>query len=67
MRENPVASRNFENLMHVQVLNGITCDYYKKPEILSEFEQCFENVIEKNLIVRINESPYLGIMLDETC
>ena len=67
MAKNDIASRNFEDLMHVQVLNGITCDYYKKPEILSEFEQCFENVIEKNLIVRINESPYLGIMLDETC
>ena len=56
-----------ETLMHVQVLNGVSCDYYKKTEILSEFELCFKNVAEQDLINRINNSPYLVVMLDETC
>ena len=67
MAKNDIASRNFEDLMHVQVLNGVSCDYYKKPEMMSEFEQCFENVVEQDLINRIDNSPYLGVMLDETC
>ena len=66
-QKNDIASRNFEDLMHVQVLNGVSCDYYKKPEILSEFEECFKNVVEQDLINRINNSPYLVVMLDETC
>ena len=42
-------------------------DDYKKPEILSEFELCFENVIQDDLLAIINNSPYLGVMLDEAC
>ena len=65
--KNDIAASNFNDLMQVQVLNGVTCDYYKKPEIVTEFEQCIESVIEKDILGRIRASPFLGIMLDETC
>ena len=43
--KNDIAASNFNDLMQVQVLNGVTCDYYKKPEIVTEFEQCIESVM----------------------
>ena len=62
MTKNDIAASNFQDLMHVQVLNSVTCDYSKKLEILTEFEQCFESVIEKDLLSQMKESLFLGIM-----
>ena len=50
-------------LLHLQNLNELKFDYYKRPQIIMEFEQ----VIADHLNKQINDSDLLGIMLDETC
>ena len=39
----------------------------KRPQVIMEFEESIETVLEKELLSKINSSDYLGIMLDETC
>ena len=52
--------------MYLQTLNGINCDYYKRPQIVSEFEEIIEKTIGKSLLDKIDQREYLGPMLDET-
>ena len=33
MSKHEIASSNFADLMHVQILNGVSCGYYTKPKI----------------------------------
>lgn len=69
MVKRDVAADIFPDFMHVQVLNGITNvdSYYKRPQVISEFEECIERVVAKQLLDKINASEFIGIMLDETC
>ena len=55
--------------MELQVLNGTTnCDnFYHKHEIIEEMEDCIFNVIENERNEAIRNSPFFGLMLDETC
>ena len=39
----------------------------KRPQVIMEFEESIETVLEKELLSKINSSDYLGIMLNETC
>lgn len=41
--------------------------FYTKPEIVTEMEECLFEAIEQSLMQDIKDSPYFGIMLDETC
>ena len=69
MAKNGISARNFEPLMKLQQVNGCTHadDYYKKPEIVCEMETVLSDQIEKSLLKNITNSPYIGLMLDETC
>ena len=69
MAKNGISARNFEPLMKLQQVNGCTHadDYYKKPEIVCEMETVLSDQIEKSLLRNITNSPYIGLMLDETC
>ena len=69
MAKNGISARNFEPLMKLQQVNGCTHadDYYKKPEIVCEMETVLSDQIEKSLLKNITDSPYIGLMLDETC
>ena len=69
MAKKGISARNFVPLMKLQQDNG--CEYadqyYNKPEIVSEMETVLSDQIEKSLLQNINESPYIGLMLDENC
>ena len=69
MAKNGISARNFDPLMKLQQVNGCTHadDYYKKPEIVCEMETVLSDQIEKSLLKNITNSPYIGLMLDETC
>ncbi|XP_033725145.1 zinc finger protein 862-like [Pecten maximus] len=69
MCKNNIAADNFCDLMELQRVNGCSAadDYYKKPEIIVEMETAIADVIEKNVINDIKNSPFFGVMLDETC
>ena len=65
-----IAADVFTSLMDLQLANGVKLnkdDYYKRPQILTEFEQSIQDVIESNLKEKLQASDYIGIMLDETC
>lgn len=69
MAKNGISARNFPELMKLQQENGCSLadDYYKKPEIIVEMESVLSDQIEKNVFDEILDSPYFGLMLDETC
>ena len=57
----------FTDIMQLQCLNGLKCDFYKRPQIIMEFEECIEKPLFKNLLEKMEKSDYIGVMLDETC
>ena len=57
----------FTDIMQLQCLNWLKCDFYKQPQIIMEFEECIEKSLFKNLLEKIEKSDYIGFMLDETC
>ncbi|KAH3836733.1 hypothetical protein DPMN_110108 [Dreissena polymorpha] len=61
MAKYDLPSNVFVDLLELQCLNGLKCDYYKRPQILLEFEQIIEQFIAKDLFQTID------VMLDETC
>ena len=69
MAQNGIPANNFTDLMELQKANG--CEnadiFYSKPEVVGEMELVLSDQIEKNLIKDITNSPFFGIMLDETC
>ena len=67
MVKRDIAASCFTDLMYLQTLNSINCDFYKRPQIVSEFEEIIEKTIDKSLLDKIDQSEYLGLMLDETC
>ena len=69
MAQNGIPANNFTDLMELQKANW--CEnadiFYSKPEVVGEMELVLSDQIEKNLIKDITNSPFFGIMLDETC
>ena len=67
MCKRDIAADTFTDLMHLQNLNGLKCDYFKSPQIVAEYEQIIEQSISDSLLQKINNSEFIGLMLDETC
>ena len=44
-----------------------TAEFYRKPEVVSEMETALSKTIEESLIAELNKSPFIGVILDETC
>ena len=69
MSQKGIPANDFEDLMELQKANG--CEnadiFYTKPEIVCEMETVLSDQIEKTLITDIKDSPFFGVMLDETC
>ena len=42
-------------------------DYYKKTEIVVEMETVLADQVSEFLLKDITGSPFIGVMLDETC
>ena len=59
----------FTELMKLQHENecSLADDYCKKPEIVAEMETVLADQVEKSVIDDIAESPFFGLVLDETC
>lgn len=68
MVKNNLPADAFNSLMELQKLNGVPTEtYYSKPAIVTEMECAITHVIEDQLFKNIKSSPYIGVMLDETC
>ena len=69
MAKNGISARNFEALMKLQQDNGCSFadEFYKKPEIVTEMETVLADQINQSLFKDICDSPFFGLMLDETC
>lgn len=68
MANNNIAADNFRDLLDLQVLNGVKVkQYYKRPQIVSEMEECIEQVAAESILDKLQASDFIGLMLDETC
>ena len=38
----------FTDIMHLLCLNGLKCDFYKRPQIIMEFEECIASTLLGN-------------------
>ena len=69
MAKHGISARTFPALMKLQQENGCSdaSEYYTKPEVVVEMETVLSEQIQQSVIDEINDSPYFGLMLDETC
>ena len=65
MVKKDIPADTFIDLVHLQNLNGLKYDYYKRLQITTNLREY--GAMSELWLAKVRNSKFIGVMLDETC